>query len=220
MHIAYSLTPKRPTRRTAAVMDRYGIDFESAPVVVADLELPLDRPRVIALVGESGGGKSSILRAAAAELRSRAAVADLDDLDLDHPELGCVPLVDRLGGSIDDAIALLARCGLAEARLLLRTPDELSDGQRARFRLAVALDDLASNDLAGGDQTDRWLVVDEFTATLDRTLAKVLARNVRRLAEARGVGVLVATTHEDILADLAPDVVVRCLLDAPPAIDR
>ena len=31
----------------------------------------------------------------------------------------------------------LAACGLSEARLLLRTPAELSDGQRYRFRLAL-----------------------------------------------------------------------------------
>ena len=39
----------------------------------------------------------------------------------------------------EDRLATLAACGLSEARLLLRTPGEFSEGQRYRFRLAYAL---------------------------------------------------------------------------------
>ncbi|HVL13736.1 MAG TPA: GNAT family N-acetyltransferase, partial [Gemmata sp.] len=55
-----------------------------------------------------------------------------------------------------------------------------------------------------------WLVADEFTATLDRTLAKVVAFNVRKLVSRAGVGLLAATTHEDVVEDLRPDLWVRC----------
>jgi ABC-type glutathione transport system ATPase component len=58
-----------------------------------------------------------------------------------------------------------------------------------------------------------WLVADEFTATLDRTLARVIAFNIRRLADRMGVGFLLATTHEDVAEDLSPDVHVCCRLD-------
>src|SRR5262249_12957460 len=98
----------------------------------------------------------------------------------------------------------LAACGLSEARLLLRTPDELSDGQRYRFRLAYALDRSA-------EQKAGFLLADEFAAMLDRTLAKVLAYNVRKLCSRTGTGFLPATTHDDLLDDLNPDVWVRCL---------
>ena len=50
-----------------------------------------------------------------------------------------VPLIDALRGPVEDRLATLAGCGLGEARLLLRTPGELSEGQRYRFRLAYAL---------------------------------------------------------------------------------
>jgi hypothetical protein len=83
--------------------------------------------------------------------------------------------------------------------LLLRTPAELSDGQRYRFRLAFAL-----------STQPRWLMADEFAAYLDRTLARVLAFNLRRLVTRTGTGVMVATTHEDLAADLRPDLHVRC----------
>jgi GNAT superfamily N-acetyltransferase len=56
-------------------------------------------------------------------------------------------------------------------------------------------------------------MADEFAAYLDRTLAKVLAFNLRKLVSRSGVGMLLATTHEDLTADLRPDFHVRCLGD-------
>jgi ABC-type glutathione transport system ATPase component len=102
---------------------------------------------------------------------------------------------------------------------MLRTPAELSDGQRYRFRLALALARRPATALPSVGKTQAeactptWLLADEFTATLDRTLAKVISFNVRRMADRMGAGFLLATTHEDIVEDLAPDVHVRCRLD-------
>lgn len=204
--LQYQTLPATPTLRTAAVMGRFGIDFETAPVVIArEFELSLPAPAVVAFTGESGSGKSTLMRHVAATLP--------DGVDLDAVELGTQPLIDRLGGSVDEAMRLLSRCGLAEPRLLLRRPGELSEGQRYRFRLAVAVDSLPNG--------SGWIMADEFTATLDRTLARVVARNVGRLAAARGIGVLLATTHRDVIADLSPEVHVRCRLDdEPDVIDR
>ena len=42
-----------------------------------------------------------------------------------------------------------------------------------------------------------WIACDEFTATLDRTLAKVVAFNLRKQASRTGVGLLAATTRLD-----------------------
>jgi hypothetical protein len=55
---------------------------------------------------------------------------------------------------------------------------------------------------------------------LDRTLAKVVAFNVRKLCTRTGTGFLVATTHEDLLDDLNPDVWVRCLGDGAVEVER
>jgi energy-coupling factor transporter ATP-binding protein EcfA2 len=116
--------------------------------------------------------------------------------------------VDELPRRVDDGLRLLAMCGLGEARLLLRTPSELSEGQRYRFRLA-----------RGVAERPAWVLADEFTATLDRTLAKVVAFGARRLADREGVGFLLATTHEDVIADLAPDVLVRCEEGREPRVE-
>ena len=220
LNVAYDFLSKRPTVRTSRVMDHFGIDFEQGPHVIASgLELPIeiaadsdrsDSPgQVILFTGASGSGKSSLMRTLASQLRespkvaqNSAAVINIDDI-----ELGNQPLIDALPVPVEQAMNLLASCGLGEAQLMLRSPQELSDGQRYRFRLALAL-----------SQQTRWIVADEFTATLDRTLARIIAFNIQRLAQRTGTSFLLATTHEDVVADLAPQLHVQCRLDGEIAV--
>ena len=68
--------------------------------------------------------------------------------------------------------------------------------------------------------TRHFVLADEFCAVLDRTLAKVLAFNVRKLATRTGVGFLLATTHDDLIADLNPDLLVRCRGDGAIDVER
>jgi ABC-type ATPase with predicted acetyltransferase domain len=189
--IRYPARPRSRSLAAAEVAGLFDFDAESAEVVVAEgVSLDL-RPTDLALfVGPSGSGKSSLLRAAAAQLGATDAAA------LPLPDAA---LIDALTGPVTERLARLAACGLGEARVALRRPSELSDGQRARFRIAYALDRAAGP-----------IALDEFAAVLDRPLAKVLAYNLRRAVDRRGAGALVATTHDDLTDDLNPDVVIRC----------
>ena len=161
--------------------------------------------------GASGSGKSSLMRGVVDALRNERIEGDRAPLivDISALELGERTLIDSFAAPVAEAMHLLSSCGLGEAHLMLRTPGELSDGQRYRFRLALGL-----------AQRPDWIVADEFTATLDRTLAQVVAFNVRRLADRTGVGFLLATTHEDVAADLSPDVRVQCRLDGEIGVER
>ncbi|MGH7199339.1 MAG: ATP-binding cassette domain-containing protein, partial [Planctomycetaceae bacterium] len=185
--VSYDFLPKRPSSHAAIVMDHFGIGFETGRHVIAEgLELPVRPGDVVLFTGPSGSGKSSLLRAAAKELRAErpearagesrverpearagelpsgsaspaldSGLLTLDSLiDIDSLALGERILVDALSGPIDETLRLLASCGLGEAQLLLRTPGELSEGQRYRFRLALAI-----------SQRPRWIVADEFSAT-------------------------------------------------------
>jgi ABC-type glutathione transport system ATPase component len=112
--------------------------------------------------------------------------------------------------------------------LLLRSPSELSDGQRYRFRLALAFSGFREErgrvPTSALDPESRilnpFLLADEFAALLDRTLAKVIAFNLRKLVTRTGVGALLATTQEDLTDDLNPDLHVRCLGDGHVEIER
>lgn len=213
--------PFRPVRRSLAcgeVADLFGLSASDPPHTVAEnVTLDIRPGDLVLFTGPSGSGKSSLMREAAKQLHA------VDALALPLPD---VPLVDALPGPVDDRLGLLAACGLGEARLLLRTPGELSDGQRYRFRIAYAIATTthgltaAVPGTAGVSRPGGTLLLDEFAAVLDRPLAKVLAFNLRKLVGRTGVGVLCATTHDDLLGDLNPDVTVRCLGDGAITVTR
>jgi uncharacterized protein len=189
--IRYALQPVRESLATAQVRDLFGLSGAEAPHTVAeDFTLDVEPGQVVLFTGASGSGKSSLLRAVGQELGATDAMA---------LPLPSVPLVEGMTGTLDERLSALAACGLSEARLLLRTPQELSEGERYRFRLAYAL-----------QQGSRYLLADEFGAMLDRTLAKVVAFNLRKLATRTGTAVLCATTHDDLTEDLNPDWHVHC----------
>jgi ABC-type ATPase with predicted acetyltransferase domain len=198
--IRYPFRPARRSLVSGEVADLFGLPPDDPPHTIAE-DVALDiRPGDLALfTGPSGSGKSSLMREAGRQLNA------IDATALDLPD---VPLVDALPGTTEDRLGLLAACGLGEARLLLRTPGELSDGQRYRFRMTFALSRRSP------------ILLDEFAAVLDRTLAKVLAFNLRKLVTRTGVGVLCATTHDDLVEDLNPDVHIRCLGDGEVQVTR
>ncbi len=223
--VAHQFLPKQPSVRAAQVMDHFGVDFEQGRHVIADgIELPISPGMVVLFTGASGSGKSSLLREVARSLEQGARSmergtstgrdASVDAAptlfswserrlcSLDELTLSDQILIEALPLPLPEAMRLLSACGLGEAQLMLRTPSELSDGQRYRFRLALAL-----------SQRPEWVVADEFTATLDRTLAKVMAFNIRRQCDRTRTGFLLSTTHEDVAADLNPDLHVHCRLD-------
>ena len=158
----------------------------------------LPPPGAITLVtGPSGAGKSSLLRAL------RGAV-DAHWIDIDRLEPDDVPLVDCFDETpLAGALALLSRVGLCEAWTYLRTPGELSEGQRWRLKLALALH---------GSRRERGhaiLCADEFAAILDRVTAMVVARALRKSIRAP-LSALIATSHDDLVDALQPDLVVTC----------
>jgi energy-coupling factor transporter ATP-binding protein EcfA2 len=152
------------------------------------------------ITGPSGGGKSSLMRevAAAARTQGGRVITSCGAL----PDR---PIIDLVRAPLERALATLARAGLADAALLARTPQELSEGQRLRLRLALAISKIERT------VPPAIVLIDEFASTLDRATARCLCRALRRQLDQdqRLVGRLVlATAHHDVADWLEPDMVV------------
>lgn len=129
-------------------------------------------------------------------------------------------VVEALEGDLPEAMGALARAGLADAFVMLRRVEELSEGQRYRLEVARAM--LQAQEAARRGKL-AIVLADEFLAKLDRTTAKVVARLVgkwvrgkenpglpHRAIDARDGGVcwVAASSHDDLLEALEPDVLV------------
>jgi ParB-like chromosome segregation protein Spo0J/N-acetylglutamate synthase-like GNAT family acetyltransferase len=193
-HVEFS-TKAEVTERTFAVCEAFGLGVDEAKrfVVFDDFSLEFKRGDLIFVTGDSGGGKSLLLRAFKDYFGSEAAA--LDDLQVDPEET----IIEGVGRDVKEAIEILSLCGLNDAFLFLRRFRELSDGQKYRYKLAKLV-----------DRKDKavW-VVDEFCASLDRITARVVAYSFQKVARKLGKTVVVATAHDDLIGDFQPDLVVE-----------
>ena len=184
------------SERVLAIAEAFGIGLADKQFVIFDnLDLEVNPGDVVYITGQSGSGKSLLLKELQRQMREEGkSVVNLDEIELDNTR----PLIDQIGKDLNDALRLLSAAGLNDAYLFVRKPNELSDGQRYRFRLAKAIETNA----------EVW-VADEFMAVLDRTAAKVIAYSVQKTARKSGATVIVATTHTDMVKDLHPSLYIE-----------
>jgi ABC-type transport system involved in cytochrome c biogenesis ATPase subunit/N-acetylglutamate synthase-like GNAT family acetyltransferase len=182
------------TERTVAVCEAFGLGVDEAKhfVVFDNFSLDFQKGDLIFVTGDSGGGKTLLLKAFKRFFGEEA--IELGDLEINPEEV----LVEGVGSDVKEAIEILSLCGLNDAFLFLRRFRELSDGQKYRYRLAKLL---------YAKEKNVW-IIDEFCATLDRVMAKILAYLVQKVARKAGKTVVVGTTHDDVVEDFQPDVLI------------
>ncbi len=110
------------------------------------------------------------------------------------------PLIETVGATVEEGLELLSRVGLNDAFLFLRSYNQLSDGQKYRYRIAKLIESKIRK---------QWWLMDEFAACLDRDTAKIISFNLQKIARSQGKAVIVATTHSDLVEDLSPSVLVN-----------
>lgn len=183
------------TDRVLEIAEAFGLGLDNKEFVVFDNQpIEINQGDVVYVTGQSGSGKSTVLRELTTKMREEGLVVT----DIDKIELLDKPLIDQIGKDTAEALNYLSIAGLNDAYLFIRKPAELSDGQRYRFRLAKLIE----------SGTKVW-VADEFLAVLDRTTAKVIAFNLQRVARKVGATLMVATTHTDMVNDLAPNLYIE-----------
>lgn len=184
------------SERVTAVCGMFGVSIdrlgEHRPAHKCDIEV--EDGDIVYITGPSGAGKSVLLR----EIE-KMTLAD-ERINIDEIELSLgTAVVDCVSGgaTMIESLQLLGYAGLSDAFCILTAPANLSEGQQYRFRLACAL-----------ASSKKVIFADEFCSKLDRITAACVAYNVRRFAERNKVTFFLASSREDILADLQPDVLV------------
>ncbi len=170
----------------------FGLDA-NVPRRVTVLEpkiITINAGDVVFITGSSGAGKTVMLDLLAERMEGSL---HLHDVQLPDDR----PLVDCMDGPLDEITCWLSMVGLSDAAAMLHRPDELSDGQRYRLRLALAL-----------ARKPNVICIDEFCNSLDRVAAAMVAWSIRKFADKYQTTFLIATAHDDILEDLAPDVII------------
>ena len=191
-NISYE-THTKITPRSLIVAEAFGLGIDEAQKFkVLDATLKIGPKDMVYITGDSGSGKSVLLRAIRADLGVEA--IDLSEVAVDPDK----PLIETVGATVEEGLELLSKVGLNDAFLFLRTYSQLSDGQKYRYRIAKLME--------SGKQ---WWLMDEFAACLDRDTARIIAYNLQKIARQQGKAVIAATTHSDLQEDLKPSVLVR-----------
>lgn len=182
------------TPRVLEIAEAFGLGLSDKDFIVYDnLSIEVQPTDVVYITGQSGSGKSLLLRNLIHQMRSESIkIADLNEVVLEER-----PVIELVGDSTGAAAEILAKAGISDAWIYIRKPSELSDGQRYRLKLAIVMN----------SDADIW-VADEFGAVLDRVTARIVAFNMAKVARRLGKGLMVATTHTDMVEELAPDLMI------------
>jgi ABC-type ATPase with predicted acetyltransferase domain len=167
--------------------------------VIHNCRLEINDGDIVYITGPSGAGKSVLLRELEKSIPASNRV-NLARIKLPRDKA----LVDCIDGDLLTGLRMLSTAGLNDCFCILNQPAYLSEGQKYRFRLAMAL--VAEK---------KFVFADEFCSELDRITAAVIAYNIHKFARRTGTTFILASSHEDILLDLSPDVLVVKELSGP-----
>jgi ABC-type ATPase with predicted acetyltransferase domain len=190
------------TEKVASVCRMFGLTIERLKEQRSNYScrLEINPGDIVYITGPSGAGKSVLLRELekAIPARNRINLANINLPD-DRTVIDCID-TGLLAG-----LRLLSIAGLNDCFCILNQPSNLSEGEQYRFRLAMAL--------AAGR---KFVFADEFTSALDRITASSISYRLRQFADKTGTTFILASSHEDMLLDLAPDVLIRRDFSCPP----
>lgn len=172
---------------TEYVYNQYDIQnretvITSIPMMDWD-KLPLDF-NILLILGNSGSGKSTILRLLGDNTNKI-------ELDYDKSIISQFP-----HKSPEEVAELFCGIGLCSVPTWLKKPNELSNGERARFDIAAQIAFAKEGSL---------ICIDEFTSVVNRPCAQSMSYALQRYIREHKLIVAIASCHYDIVEWLQPD---------------
>ncbi len=177
--------------RCKMACDSLDIDAEKKSVhrlVIDNIAIP-EKWNVGLIYGASGSGKTS--------LAHHLFGPDIFQSLLNEEE----PIINQLPKelSYDECAAILNGIGLNSVPCWVRPVKTLSNGQKARAEAALLM-----------TQTRDFVVIDEWTSVVDRTVAKAMSHCVQKFARKAGKRIILLSCHYDIFEWLKPDWAIDC----------
>ncbi len=182
------------TDKAADVLRAFGITVQrlKSGAITHSCEIKLSAGQIAYITGPSGSGKSVLLREFFSTFDNDKKI-NIDDIPLPDDKT----TVDCIEGSFLETLRTLSSAGLTDVFCVLNSPATLSEGQKYRYRIAKAI----SSD-------KQFIFADEFCSNLDRVTAAVISHNLRKFASKTGKAFILASSHDDLLSDLLPEVIV------------
>ena len=100
-------THTKPTPRSLVVAEAFGLGIdETRRFKILEAELKIGPQDIVYITGDSGSGKSVLLRAIRADLGNEA--IDLSEVNIDADK----PLIETVGATVKEGLELLSKVGL------------------------------------------------------------------------------------------------------------
>jgi ABC-type ATPase with predicted acetyltransferase domain len=193
-----------PTEKVISVCQMFGLTIDRLRErrKIHKCYLKIQQGDIVYIHGPSGSGKTVILKELEKLIPAENRI-NLSEIELPADKT----VIECIEGSLLSCLQLLSTAGLSDCFCILNQPSNLSDGEKYRFRLAMAM-----------ATKKKYIIADEFSSELDRITAASISYRLRKFAKKTGTIFILASSHRDILFDLAPDILVTKDFSTVPAI--
>ena len=182
--------------RTVEIAEAFGLGIDDGLKfhIYNNFQFAFNNDDITYITGDSGSGKSLLLKSIKKYFNEKKiSYTDLNDMEINPEET----LITSVGQDTKDAVKILSLVGLNDAFLFLRKFKELSDGQKMRYKIAKLI-----------HENHQFWLIDEFCATMDREMARIISFNIQKICRRLRKGLFVATTHTDLKKDLKPSIYI------------